>query len=158
MPGVYVGALWYHQAIEAILWCFAKWTRSLLGSHDAQWWRKTSNLCFLFFITSRVKLCSNRAGCICHSICSSKVPPIFLWRDFTLVIDHRPLCKILGEKEGIPPLAAARMQRWVDECCCSVHINIRYSTFQLHKTILLIVCHGYQVCHRSVIVQRKFTP
>jgi len=33
-------------------------------------------------------------------------------RKFTLVTDHRPLCKILGEKEGIPPLAAARMQRW----------------------------------------------
>ena len=33
-------------------------------------------------------------------------------RPFTLVTDHRPLCKILGEKEGIPPLAAARMQRW----------------------------------------------
>ena len=28
----------------------------------------------------------------------------------TLVTDHRPLCKILGEKEGITPLAAARMQ------------------------------------------------
>ena len=26
-------------------------------------------------------------------------------------LDHRPLCKILGEKESIPPLAAARMQR-----------------------------------------------
>jgi len=33
-------------------------------------------------------------------------------RTFTLVTDHRPLCNILGEKEGIPPLAAARMQRW----------------------------------------------
>jgi len=33
-------------------------------------------------------------------------------RNFTLVTYHRPLCKILGEKEGIPPLAAARMQRW----------------------------------------------
>ena len=32
-------------------------------------------------------------------------------RDFTLVTDHHPLCKILGENEGIPPLAA-RMQRW----------------------------------------------
>ena len=31
---------------------------------------------------------------------------------FTLVTDHRPLCKILGEKESIPPLAVARMQRW----------------------------------------------
>lgn len=33
-------------------------------------------------------------------------------RIFTLVTDHRPLCKILSEKEGIPPLAAARMQHW----------------------------------------------
>ena len=33
-------------------------------------------------------------------------------RAFTLVTDHRPLCKILGEKEEIPPLAAARMQWW----------------------------------------------
>lgn len=33
-------------------------------------------------------------------------------RAFTLVTDHQPLCKILGEKEGIAPLAAARMQRW----------------------------------------------
>lgn len=33
-------------------------------------------------------------------------------RDFTLVTDHQPLCKILGPKEGVPPLAAARMQRW----------------------------------------------
>ena len=33
-------------------------------------------------------------------------------RTFTLVTDHHPLCKILGEKEGIPPLAAARMQQW----------------------------------------------
>ena len=33
-------------------------------------------------------------------------------RPFILVTDHRPLCKIFGNKQGIPPMAAARMQRW----------------------------------------------
>ena len=33
-------------------------------------------------------------------------------RSFTLVTDHRPLCRIFGSKEAIPPLAAAKMQRW----------------------------------------------
>lgn len=33
-------------------------------------------------------------------------------RSFTLVTDHWLLCKIFGPKEGIPPLAAAKMQRW----------------------------------------------
>ena len=31
---------------------------------------------------------------------------------FTLVTDHRPLTTILGPKNGVPSLAAARMQRW----------------------------------------------
>ena len=33
-------------------------------------------------------------------------------RSFTLVIDHKPHTMILGNKNGIPPLAAARIQRW----------------------------------------------
>ena len=33
-------------------------------------------------------------------------------RRFMLVTDHQPLVSILGPKKGIPPLAAARMQRW----------------------------------------------
>ena len=32
-------------------------------------------------------------------------------REFTLVTDHRPLLKILGPYEGVPTLAAARLQR-----------------------------------------------
>ena len=30
---------------------------------------------------------------------------------FILVTDHRPICKIFGSKQGIPPMAAAWMQR-----------------------------------------------
>ena len=33
-------------------------------------------------------------------------------RKFTLVTDHKPLVAIFGPKNGIPTLAAARMQRW----------------------------------------------
>ena len=33
-------------------------------------------------------------------------------QQFTLVTDHRPLCKLFGHKEEVRPLAAPRMQRW----------------------------------------------
>ena len=33
-------------------------------------------------------------------------------RQFTLITDHRPLCKLLGSNQGVSSLAAARMQRW----------------------------------------------
>ena len=34
-------------------------------------------------------------------------------RRFSLITDHKPITAILGPKRGVPPLAAARMQRWV---------------------------------------------
>ena len=33
-------------------------------------------------------------------------------RPFVLLKDHQPLVSMLGPKQGIPPLVAARMQRW----------------------------------------------
>eukprot|EP00731_Ephydatia_muelleri_P021182 Em0013g909a len=33
-------------------------------------------------------------------------------KEFILVTDHKPLCKLFGHMDGIPSLAAARIQRW----------------------------------------------
>ena len=33
-------------------------------------------------------------------------------REFILVTDHRPFCKLFGHADGVRPVAAARMQRW----------------------------------------------
>ena len=33
-------------------------------------------------------------------------------REFTLVTDHHPLTTIFGPRKEVPPLAAARLQRW----------------------------------------------
>ena len=47
-------------------------------------------------------------------------------RRFTLITDHKPLTTILGPKQGIPALAAARMQRWA----------------------LLLAAYTYDICFR----------
>ena len=47
-------------------------------------------------------------------------------RKFVLVTDHQPLCKIFGEKQGIPTLAAAQMQRWA---LLLEHTSFQSSTF-----------------------------
>ena len=36
----------------------------------------------------------------------------FFGQKFLLVIDHKSPCTIFGLKTGVPPIAAARMQRW----------------------------------------------
>ena len=46
-------------------------------------------------------------------------------RLFTLVTDHEPLTTILGPKTGVPPLAAARMQRWALLSAYNYHIEFR---------------------------------
>ena len=56
-------------------------------------------------------------------------------RPFTIVTDHKPLITILGPKKGIPPLAAARLQRW------AWTLSYMRSSFVLQViTLTLMVC------------------
>ena len=41
-----------------------------------------------------------------------KIHQYLYGRRFTLYTDHKPLTTILGSKQGVPPIAAARLQRW----------------------------------------------
>ena len=50
---------------------------------------------------------------------------------FTLLTDHKLLVTLLGPKTGIPPLAAARLQRWA--LILSSHTyDIQYKRTQDH--------------------------
>ncbi|XP_062589262.1 uncharacterized protein K02A2.6-like [Saccostrea cucullata] len=52
-------------------------------------------------------------------------------RKFTLVTDHKPLLSILGPKKGVPPLAAARMQRWA-LILAAYQYDIQYKSSEQH--------------------------
>ena len=50
---------------------------------------------------------------------------------FTLITDHKPLTAILSPKQGIPSLAAARMQRWA-LILTGYSYDIEYRTTHAH--------------------------
>ena len=52
-------------------------------------------------------------------------------REFTLYTDHKPLTAILGQKREIPPLAAARLQRWA-LIVAAYQYNIQYKPTKEH--------------------------
>ena len=52
-------------------------------------------------------------------------------RHFTLITDHKPLTTILGPMQGVPPIAAARMQRWA-LLLSAYSYSIRFRPTQAH--------------------------
>ena len=52
-------------------------------------------------------------------------------RAFTLYTDHKPLTTILNPKKGIPPLSAARLQRWA-LLLAAYNYNIVYRSTKAH--------------------------
>ena len=52
-------------------------------------------------------------------------------RKFVLVTDHKPLVTLLGPKNAIPPLAAARLQRWAI-ILAAYSYEIEYKSTQNH--------------------------
>ncbi|XP_062516177.1 uncharacterized protein K02A2.6-like [Corticium candelabrum] len=52
-------------------------------------------------------------------------------RQYCLITDHKPLVTIFGPESGIPPIAAARLQRWV-LILSSYRYTIQYTRTQEH--------------------------
>ena len=53
-------------------------------------------------------------------------------REFILITDHKPLTVIFGPKRGIPPLTAARIQRWA-LLLSSYNYKILYRSTKTHS-------------------------
>ena len=78
----------------------------------------------------------------------------FYGRSFTLVIDHKPLTTILGPKKGIPPLAAARLQRWAI-LLAAYHYDIEFRPTGAHANadglsrlpLNMVTAEGYSSDH-----------
>ena len=111
MPGLYVGSLWCLQATEIILWCFPKWFRNLLGSCNLNGEERPVAYVSHFLSQAEQNYAQTEREALAIVFAVQRFHQYLYGRDFTLVTDHHPLCKILGENEGIPPLAV-RMQRW----------------------------------------------
>ena len=54
-----------------------------------------------------------------------------IWAKIHLITDHRPLTTIFGDKKGIPPIAAARMQKW-GVLLSTYHYNIEFKATKSH--------------------------
>ena len=52
-------------------------------------------------------------------------------RKFTLITDHKPLTTILGPKTGVPPIAAAQLQRWALKLSAYTY-NIEFRSTNKH--------------------------
>ena len=74
-------------------------------------------------------------------------------RKFTLLTDHKPLLSILGSKQGVPPLAAARLQRWAVVLSAYTYDIV----FKPTKAHMLMLCLAYLSLLRPILVLLSLT-
>ena len=61
-------------------------------------------------------------------------------RKFVLVTNYKPLVTLLGIKKAIPPLAAARLQRWAISYQHILEYEIEYKSTQCHANADSLSC------------------
>ena len=83
-------------------------------------------------------------------------------RPFVLYTDHKPLTTILNSKKGIPPLSAARLQRWA-VILSAYNYKIEYKSTQTHSNadglsrLPLVVNNDKKQLAEPCKANRKFT-
>ena len=92
--------------------CFCLWCWSGGVPSDAKWVRTAHCLCFTHPSQSERNYAQIEKEALSLVFGIKKFHRYLYGRHFILMTDHKPLTSILGPKQGIPPLAAARMQRW----------------------------------------------
>ena len=70
-------------------------------------------------------------------------------RSFTLVTDHRPLVTILGPTKAVPPIVAARMQRW------ALILQAYSYDVEYHQGVSIVMQMRCLACHANRQIAQK---
>ena len=108
----------------------------MFGPHNGWWHPETHYICITYTFQAWTSICSDWVWGFSLGIWSTAFPTDLYGHPFILVTDHHTLCKIFGSKQGISPMAAARMQRWA--------LTLSAYQYTIEHISALTVCRG---CH-----------
>ena len=109
--------------------CQCIWSRCCNITRDEGWTRAPHRICVTNVERNYAQV-EKEALSLIFGV--SKFHLYLYGRHFTLITDHKPLTTILGPKKGIPPMAAARLQRW-PVCLSAYSYDIQFKPTAAHS-------------------------